>query len=86
MTFKNITLPSSIEIFSEHHIAPLIRESNYSNTSPISSEQHDLINNEDNLDMITIPNALSDFDPMDIPFTLSSLIKQQNHYVYEDYL
>lgn len=75
LTFKNITLPTSVEIFLENHIdslkgTSLIRGSTYLNRNPSPSEQSDLSNTQ------------SDFD--NVSLDLSNLSEHENQNINED--
>lgn len=77
LTFKNITLPTSVEIFLENHIVSLkgtslIRGSTYLNTNPSRLEPSDL------------PNTQSDSANVSLSLSLSNSPEHQNQNIYDD--
>jgi len=87
LTFKNISLPTDLEIFLEMHInslkgTSLIRTSTYLNANPSLPERPEINDNQNNLQLInTMPNTQTDSANV----TLSNSPEQQNqYYIYQD--
>jgi len=75
LTFKNISLPTDLEIFLENHInsltgTSLIRTSTYLNANPSSPERPEINYNQNNLQLInTMPNTQTDSANVTVKFT-----------------